>query len=87
MEDVLERKLRKVATNKLNRVKNDKHRSILGHVTTRLHENKKVVGGGIILGLTIHCILYCWRSRNPFLLIIAQLLEPGREPMGEFSLS
>ena len=57
------------------------------HVTTRLHENNNVVGEGIILGLTIHYILYCWRIRNPFLLIIAKILEPGRELMGEFSLS
>ena len=31
--------------------------------------------------------VYCWRSRNPFMLIIAQLLDPRREPMGEFSRS
>ena len=59
----------------------------MGHVMARLHEKKSMVGGGIILGLTIHCILYSWRSRNPFLLIIAQPLERGCEPMGEFSLA
>ena len=43
----------------------------------------------LLQGSSEHIVgnVYCWRSRNPFLLIIAQLPNLGCEHMDEFSLA